>query len=478
MAHADHLAGFALAAVGRAVRLLVLADAGQAAPEIHGHAAVVGVAHHLLELAVADHLPVLTAELELVAVVVDGPGTIRLHQHTELHLGDQFVQRGAARLQIDVGHAVDGRAVPGRGAKVRHARQPAALLRFKRAQAALQHAVLDQQFARCGVAAIVKGIAGQLIRPARIEAHVHQGRPVLQPAEILRLDEAPAGVIAFIAQDAIEFQRVADGLVNLQHHLVRHQDQVHVAAGAIGRLQQLQRFVRDALRLTLPALRLEGFAAKLAGVRPGARLRLHALRGGRAERDVHHVKVLTDVGAVRGEIRQLRLHRHGARAAVHQQLRALHGAAGAMQAVLDLRQRRLCQRLAARALILPLRRRALRGREAMHLVRAGGARGGQRPLEAALQALGAQIGGRGKTKMPVHQHFAHGAGVERALVLFWLVIAHAAHRRGLAGVAQAGPIRRLAGVAQCAFREADFLFEHGESRVWGRGLPSPKRAEF
>ena len=42
-------------------------------------------------------------------------------------------------------------------------------------------------------------------------------------------DEARAGVVALVAEDAVELERVADRLVDLQHHLVGHEQQVHAA---------------------------------------------------------------------------------------------------------------------------------------------------------------------------------------------------------------------------------------------------------
>ena len=88
-------------------------------------------------------------------------------------------------------------------------------------------------------------IAGEFFGNVRIESHVEQIRAVLQAAEIAGLDETGAGVIALIAEDAVELQRVTDGFVDLQHHLIGHQQQVARALGGVGREQQLQGLIGD-----------------------------------------------------------------------------------------------------------------------------------------------------------------------------------------------------------------------------------------
>src|SRR5437868_4113797 len=78
MAHTDHLRRLALSAEWRSHHLegRRVAHHGERTPEGGTDAAVVRVAHHLGQSAVADDLPVLAAELELVARVVDAPGAV------------------------------------------------------------------------------------------------------------------------------------------------------------------------------------------------------------------------------------------------------------------------------------------------------------------------------------------------------------------------------------------------------------------
>ena len=108
-------------------------------------AAVVRVLHHALELAVLDQLAPFAAELELVARIVDGPRAVGAHQHAVLDAADQLLQRLIARLDVEVGHAVDRRAVPAAGAAVGDAVQAGAELRERAAQRPQQQAVLDQE---------------------------------------------------------------------------------------------------------------------------------------------------------------------------------------------------------------------------------------------------------------------------------------------------------------------------------------------
>ncbi|MNN82864.1 hypothetical protein D3C81_1998490 [compost metagenome] len=58
------------------------------------------------------------AELEFVAGIVDGPGAVGRHQHTVLDTADQLLQGLIARFDVEVGHAVDRRAVPATGTAV------------------------------------------------------------------------------------------------------------------------------------------------------------------------------------------------------------------------------------------------------------------------------------------------------------------------------------------------------------------------
>ena len=112
MTDPDHLVGFALAAVADGHDSEVVGDAAEISPERGRDTPVVGVADDVFDLAVLDHSAEFSAKLKLVATVVDRPGHVGLHEDAIFDTGDQFVDRGPTGLDVEVGHAVDGRPVP------------------------------------------------------------------------------------------------------------------------------------------------------------------------------------------------------------------------------------------------------------------------------------------------------------------------------------------------------------------------------
>ena len=69
-------------------------------------------------------------------------------------------------------------------------------------------------------AVVVEGVARDLAGARRVEGDVEQLGAVAVAAEHVRGDEARAGVVALVAEDPVELERVADRLMDLQHHLV------------------------------------------------------------------------------------------------------------------------------------------------------------------------------------------------------------------------------------------------------------------
>src|SRR5256885_2295459 len=99
MAGMDHLVRLALAAVLRPMHLerAGIAHGAQAAPERRRYATVVWILYHALFLSFLPELAPFTAELELIARVVDRPRNVGAHQHTALHRGKQARERALAR---------------------------------------------------------------------------------------------------------------------------------------------------------------------------------------------------------------------------------------------------------------------------------------------------------------------------------------------------------------------------------------------
>src|SRR5215468_2951006 len=143
MPDADHLRRLALAAMRGAedAHGALVANALQASPEFRADPAIIRILDDPAELAVLDQPPALAAELKLVARVVDRPRAVGFHHDAALDAGDHFIERRVARLEIEVGHAIDRRTVPAVGAGVRRSRKARALLRRRAAERSLEDAV-------------------------------------------------------------------------------------------------------------------------------------------------------------------------------------------------------------------------------------------------------------------------------------------------------------------------------------------------
>ena len=330
MADADDLVGFTLAAVRRAQDLegAGVAHGAEVAPELRGNGAVVGVFYHALEFTVFDQLAPLAAELEFVACIVDGPRTVGRHQDAVFDAANQLRQALVAGFDIQVGHAVDRRAVPTAGTAVGHAAHAGTELRQRAAQWLEQQPFTDQELLAGGGAVVVMAVAGQLLGNVRVEGHVEQGRAVLQAAEVLGLDEAGAGVIALVAQDAVELQRVADRFVDLQDHLVGHQQQVARALGRVRCQQQLQGFVGNARRGADQAEAVDHIEATLlaeVAATEGARLAVVAVVGGDVHAGEYKTLGLAQLGTGTVEVDLLDVGQAEADFPVHQALVLGHG---------------------------------------------------------------------------------------------------------------------------------------------------------
>lgn len=302
MADANHLVRFALAAVRRAQHLdgVGIADGAQALPEVRGNGPVVGIFHHAFKFTMLDQLAPFAAELEFVARIVDRPRAIGAHQDAVLDTTDHLLQRLIARLDVEVGHAVDRWPVPAAGAAVGNAFEAGTILRQCPTQWPQQQAVADQELFARRSAVVVMAVAGEFFRDARVEGYVEQVGAVLQAAEIAGLDETGAGVIALIAEDAVELQRVTDGFMDLQHHLIRHQQQVARALRGVRREQQLQGLVGDLRTCTDQTAAADDIGATLLAevlAAEAAGLAVVAVVGGDVEARINEALGLAQFGA-------------------------------------------------------------------------------------------------------------------------------------------------------------------------------------
>ena len=228
-----------------------------------------------------------------------------------LDRSDQLGDGRLARLDVEVRHPIDRRAVPVLCTRVRHARQAAAFLRHRAAEAADQDAVLDQVLTLSRCAVVVEAVRRQLAGHGGIERDVQQLGAVLVGAEHVGRDEARAGVVALVAEDPVEFERVADRLMDLQDHLVGCEQRIHHAGRAVGGGEQLERLVGDARRSVAEAVPTEHLGATLAAERVTAKragLGVRALVCGCVEAGIHEAEALLDasrVAVARGGQQQL-----------------------------------------------------------------------------------------------------------------------------------------------------------------------------
>src|ERR1035438_4202583 len=204
VAGAHHLLGLAFAAVGDAPQRPVLGagDGRAGVPELGGNAAVAGVLQHADALAVT-HLPGdFAAELEMVALVVDGPTAIGLHVDGVAG-AHHFVERLLAREQAHVGHADERQAGPAFGA---HAAVGARLAHggggFARGHVAGELAGADDIGGLRGHAFIVESESAETgaVLKASVADHVDDLGAVAQVVELIEGEKAHAGVVGFGAE--------------------------------------------------------------------------------------------------------------------------------------------------------------------------------------------------------------------------------------------------------------------------------------
>src|SRR6476469_2721940 len=116
MPGSHRLHGLALAAVGSAPQRPVVtrADGVHGVPELRGYSRIRRIFEHAPQPAAFDLPPDLTAKLEVVALVVDRPRSVGLHEDAVVSAGDQLVkrQRIFSWQNADVGHADEWNPVP------------------------------------------------------------------------------------------------------------------------------------------------------------------------------------------------------------------------------------------------------------------------------------------------------------------------------------------------------------------------------
>jgi hypothetical protein len=196
-----------------------VADGVAGIPEFGGDAAVAGIFQHAAFFAAFDFPGNFGGKLELVAAIVNGPRTIRVHENAVISIGDEIFRRPCAGKNADVGHANHRQTIPTFGAHSAAGTLKADEMRgFAAGEVAAEFAVLDNVDALGGNAFIVVGECAEAgaVRGAGVGDHIHDRRGVAEVIQFVECEEASAGKIRFLAEDAVEFDGVADGFVNLQ----------------------------------------------------------------------------------------------------------------------------------------------------------------------------------------------------------------------------------------------------------------------
>src|SRR5258706_3990563 len=213
-----------LAAVGRAPEGPVFARADGVAtiPEFGGDAAVAGMCQHPRFLAALDLPGNFRGKLEMVALIVDGPGAVRLHQNGIVRIGDQVFVTPRARQNADIRHANDRQAIPGfRAHRAAGIFEADGYGRFAIRQVAGEQSVGNNRRALRGYAFIVVAECAEsrAVLEARVGDNIHDVRAVAELAQFFERQETHAREIRFHAEHAVQLNGMADGFVNLQAEL-------------------------------------------------------------------------------------------------------------------------------------------------------------------------------------------------------------------------------------------------------------------
>src|ERR1700691_207779 len=255
VARAHNLLRLPLAAVGRAPQRPVLGsgDGRASVPEFRRDAAVARILQHADALAAADLPADLAAELEVVALVVDGPAPVGLHVDGVVHAAENLLKRVLAGEQAHIRHADERHARPAVrahgavGARFADSRRGLA-----RGHVAGEQAPADDVGGLRGHAFIVEGEgseAGTMLR-ARVADDVHDFGAVAQAAQLIEREEAHARVVRLGAQDAVELDGMAHRLVDLQSQLRAIEDEIEFAFRTLIRAVHCHGFFGDARGVT------------------------------------------------------------------------------------------------------------------------------------------------------------------------------------------------------------------------------------
>ena len=116
MADPDDLTRLSLATIRRShdLKRLGVADLIERAPEACRAAPVVRIAHDPDPLPVADPLGPFTAELKLVARIINRPAQIRAHKDPVINGTNHLLKRRITGFEVEIGHPINRGTPPRR----------------------------------------------------------------------------------------------------------------------------------------------------------------------------------------------------------------------------------------------------------------------------------------------------------------------------------------------------------------------------
>jgi len=121
-----------------------------------------------------------------------------------------------------------------------------------------------------------EGSEARAVLRARVGDHVDNGRGVPQVVQLIERQKTCACEVGFLAKDAIEFDGMADGFVNLQTKLAATEDQCPGFLRALSCRMQPDGFLSDSRRVSQQLHRFNEFIAA-ENVLPAETVRIRTL---------------------------------------------------------------------------------------------------------------------------------------------------------------------------------------------------------
>ena len=208
--------------------------------------------------------------MKLLAIRADGPASLTVQDDASFSVSYNVLQRTVLpRIDVDVGHALDRHSVEGRCPVAATARVKDCVSRFgvsffdhlASGDRSDQDPFVDEDGVLAGHSIIVVAKAARAVGHRSIRSCRQLFRSIAKGSEIIQSHKGSARVRQLVAQDAIQFQRMADGLVGLQPHDRRQQDHAPFILRALVGHQYLIQLFDNPLRVLGKDLAIDGLPA-------------------------------------------------------------------------------------------------------------------------------------------------------------------------------------------------------------------------